>query len=151
MNLLVKMADNKDIEYLREMFMRMDKDQTGDITAIELKDALNEAQIKIDDSELEQIINNVDYHGDRMINYSEFLSATIQVKSILTDEKLKSIFKQFDTDSTGKITAENIIKAMQKLGHTVSHAEFKEIFEHYDIDNTGDITFEEFKLVFENL
>jgi Ca2+-binding EF-hand superfamily protein len=93
----------------------------------------------------------VDYHGDRMINYSEFLSATIQVKSILTDEKLKSIFKQFDTDSTGKITAENIIKAMQKLGHTVSHAEIKEIFEHYDIDNTGDITFEEFKLVFENL
>jgi calcium-dependent protein kinase len=150
MNLLVKMADNKDIEYLREMFMRMDKDQTGDITANELKEALNEASVKIDDKELEDIINNVDYHGDRLINYSEFLSATIQVKNILTDEKLKSIFKQFDTDSTGKITAENIIKAMQKLGHTVSHQEIKEMFERYDIDNTGDITFDEFKLVFEN-
>lgn len=43
MNLLVKMADNKEIEHLREMFMRMDKDQTGDITESELREALNEA------------------------------------------------------------------------------------------------------------
>ncbi len=112
MNLLVKMADNKDIIYLREMFMSMDKDKTGDITANELKEALHDAHIKIDDSELEKIINEVDYHGDRIINYSEFLSATIQVKNILTDEKLHAIFKQFDTDSKGKITADNIINAM---------------------------------------
>lgn len=43
MNLLVKMVDYKEIEHLREMFMRMDKDQTGDITATELREALNEA------------------------------------------------------------------------------------------------------------
>ena len=77
MNLLVKMADNKDIKYLREIFMQIDKDQTGDITAAELKDALYQAHIKISDEELEKIVNEVDYHGDKMINYSEFLSATI--------------------------------------------------------------------------
>ena len=74
------------------MFMRMDKDQTGDITVNELREALNEAMIKIDDTELDKIVNEVDYHGDRMINYSEFLSATIQVKNILTDEKLRAIY-----------------------------------------------------------
>jgi Ca2+-binding EF-hand superfamily protein len=57
--------------------MRIDKDQTGDITALELKEALYQAQIKISDEELEKIVNEVDYHGDKMINYSEFLSATI--------------------------------------------------------------------------
>lgn len=77
MNLLVKMTNFKEIEQLRDMFMRMDKDQTGDITVNELREALNEAQIKIDESELEKIVNEVDYHGDRLINYSEFLSATI--------------------------------------------------------------------------
>ena len=40
MNLLVKMADNKDIKSLRDIFIQIDKDQTGDITAVELKDAL---------------------------------------------------------------------------------------------------------------
>jgi Ca2+-binding EF-hand superfamily protein len=57
-----------------------------------LREALNEAMIKIDDTELDKIVNEVDYHGDRMINYSEFLSATIQVKNILTDEKLLAIY-----------------------------------------------------------
>jgi Ca2+-binding EF-hand superfamily protein len=46
------------------MFMRMDKDNTGDITAIELREALNEAHIKIDEVELEKIVAEVDYHGD---------------------------------------------------------------------------------------
>jgi len=92
MNLLVKMANFKEIEVLRNMFMRMDKDQTGDITANELREALNEAHIKIDESELQKIVSEVDYHGDKLINYSEFLSATIQVKSILTGERLHAIF-----------------------------------------------------------
>jgi Ca2+-binding EF-hand superfamily protein len=82
-----------------------------------LRDALNEASIKIDEKELEKIVNEVDYRGDRMINYSEFLSATIQVKSILTENRLLAIFNQFDTDKQGKITPENIIRAMGKLGH----------------------------------
>ena len=86
-----------------------------------------------------------------MINYSEFLSATIQVKSILTEERLVAIFKQFDTDACGKITAQNIVNAMEKLGHKVNEEELKEIFARYDIDQTGDITFQEFKLVFENM
>lgn len=101
----------------------MDKDQTGDITAAELKEALNEAHVKIDDIELEKIISEVDYHGDKLINYSEFLSATISVKRILTEEKLHAIFKQFDTDSKGSITAENITRAMSKLGHQVNEKE----------------------------
>jgi calcium-dependent protein kinase len=116
MNLLVKMADAKEIEHLRDMFMRMDKDQTGDITVEELKDALNKANIKIDDKELESIVSEVDYLGDRLINYSEFLSATIQVKRILTEEKLMAIFNQFDTDGTGQITATNIYQGFLKHG-----------------------------------
>lgn len=77
MNLLVKMADFKEIEHMRNLFMRLDKDQTGDITVAELREALQEAQIKIDETELDKIVNEVDYRGDRLINYSEFLSATI--------------------------------------------------------------------------
>ena len=104
MNILVKMADNKDIEHLRELFINIDKDSTGFITVKELKEAMNEANIKIDDTELERIINEMDYGGDKRVNYSEFIAATISVKKILTDEKLLAIFKQFDTDGNGVIT-----------------------------------------------
>jgi Ca2+-binding EF-hand superfamily protein len=155
MNLLVKMATEREIEGLREQFMRMDKDKTGDITPAELKDALNEAQVHLaDDRELDNILAEVDYHGDKKINYSEFLSATIQVKSILTEERLHSIFNQFDTDGQGKITAGNIVRAMKKLGRhdaLLDPRDLQEIFDKYDVDKNGDITFEEFKRVFENI
>ena len=44
LNILVKMtSDTRDVERLREIFYKIDRDQTGYITAIELKEALNDA------------------------------------------------------------------------------------------------------------
>ena len=103
MNILVKMADNKDIEHLRELFVDIDKDSTGFITVKELKAVMNQSNINIDDTELDNIIDEMDYGGDKRVNYSEFLAATISVKKILTDEKLNAIFKQFNTDGNGII------------------------------------------------
>ena len=73
------------------------------------------------------MIKEVDYHGNGKINYSEFLSATIDLKSFLTQQKLKAIFQQFDTDASGSITAQNIYYAMQKLGQQITKEEIKEI------------------------
>ena len=67
---------------------------------------------KISQSEIESIIKEVDYRGNGRINYSEFLSATIEVDKFLTDKKLKAIFSQFDTDDSGHLTAKNIHNAM---------------------------------------
>lgn len=57
------------------------------------------------------IMRNVDYHGNGKINYSEFLAATVQVRSVLTDEKIYALFKHFDTDNSEYITADNIREA----------------------------------------
>lgn len=105
MNTLVKMTEDKDLEKLRDAFLAMDLDSTGDIRANELKLALNRAKIKFNDEDIDKIIDEVDYGGDKIINYTEFLSATIRVKEILTEDKLMAIFKQFDMEGTGKITS----------------------------------------------
>lgn len=52
-----------------------------------------------------------------MINYSDFLAATVNIGTFLTDQRLQAIFQQFNTDNSGEITHENIKFAMQKLGH----------------------------------
>jgi Ca2+-binding EF-hand superfamily protein len=54
---------------------------------------LVEAKLQFDESELDSIIKEVDYHGNNRINYTEFLAATISVKKILTNEKLIAMFK----------------------------------------------------------
>ena len=67
-----------------------------------------------------------------MINYSEFLAATIDVRDFLTDSRLRAVFNQFDTDSSGKITKENIYLAMQKLGREVPMDEIEQIILKHD-------------------
>jgi len=43
-------------------------------------------------AEINEMINQMDYHNNKMINYSEFLAATIDVQHFLTDSRLKAIF-----------------------------------------------------------
>ena len=61
--------------------------------------------------EIDTIISNTDYLGNGKINYSEFIAATIESRSVVTREKLWQAFKHFDTDDSGFITAENLIQA----------------------------------------
>jgi len=53
----------------------------------------------------------MDYAGNGKINYSEFLAATLDVKTFLNDTRLRAIFQQFDTDNSGFITEENLYYA----------------------------------------
>ena len=58
------------------------------INSEELKHAIQESDINIPNEQIEQIINEVDYFGNGKINYTEFLVATLDVKSFLDDTKL---------------------------------------------------------------
>jgi len=51
-----------------------------------------------------------------MIDYSEFLAATVNTKNLITDEKLWYLFHQFDTDNSGKITEVDLKRAFKKIG-----------------------------------
>lgn len=101
-------------------FKEIDKDQTGLINVDELKQAMLECNIEISKFQLEKIIDEVDYFGNKKINYTEFLMATLDVKEILDSDKLVAIFNQFDTDGSGFITRENIVAAMHKIGRDIN-------------------------------
>ena len=112
MNLLVKTASDEEVKELRATFQAIDKDGTGMIRAVELHDVLKSKQMGVSNSQIDEMIGQIDYHNNGKINYSEFLAATIDVRNFLTESRLKAVFNQFDTDSSGKITEENIVLAM---------------------------------------
>lgn len=74
----------------------------------------------IPEDKIDEIIEEVDYFGNKKINYTEFLVATLDIKSFLDDQKLQAVFNQFDTDSSGMITKDNIITAMEKIGQQIT-------------------------------
>lgn len=116
MNLLIKTASEDEVRELRDQFMAIDLDGTGLIKVSELSQVLKSKKLQMSDNDVKGLIEEMDYHNNGMINYSEFLSATVDLKKFLTDQRLLAVFNQFDTDGSEKITEENIYLAMQKLG-----------------------------------
>ena len=80
-----------------------------------------------------------------MINYTEFLAATISVHKFLSHQKLEAIFKQFDIDGNDYITKDNIRDAMTKMGREISDAEIDEIMLKHDSSGDQAISIDEFK------
>ena len=70
------------------------------------------------DGEIDKIIREIDYVGNGKINYTEFLSATLEIKDTLTEEMLWRLFKKFDVDDTSFISKENLIEAFKRMGRT---------------------------------
>ena len=127
MNLLVKTASEQEVQELRAAFQAIDTDGTGMIKAQELHDILMQKRMNVSDTEIREMIDQMDYHNNKKINYSEFLAATIDVRRFLTHDRLRAVFNQFDTDGSGKITEENIYLAMQKLGKEIDRQEVREM------------------------
>ena len=89
--------------------------------------------------------------GNGNINYTEFLSATIDMKTMLDDMTLKALFDQFDTDKDGKVSPANIVTALHKIGHTITQEELDKIMFEHDKDQCGNLHYHEFKAVFIDL
>lgn len=143
------MATDKEVEDLRKQFVLLDKDGSGMILASELSQALQKQNFKMSTADINQLINEVDYQGNGKINYSEFLTATIDQAKFLDELKLRAVFNQFDTDRSGKITKENIHNAMQKLGMEVPLSDIEAIIKTHDLTKDGMISFDEFKKIFD--
>lgn len=86
------MADNQAIESLRGEFNKIDTDNTGFIDSEQLKEAMKRSSITLPDEEIERIIDEVDFFGNKRINFSEFLMAILDVRQIIDENTMQAIF-----------------------------------------------------------
>ena len=91
--MLVKMSTEDEVRELKTTFQQIDKDGSGFILATELAEILKQRQMNMSNKEIGEMIAEMDYAGNGKINYSEFISATINVKTFLSDTRLRAIFQ----------------------------------------------------------
>ena len=91
------------------------------------------------------MIDELDFHNNHVINYSEFLAGTLSIQSILTVPRLEALFKQFDINNTDEISAQNIKDAMTKLGREIPDQEIQLIMKKHDLSGDQKIQFDEFR------
>jgi len=58
---------------------------------------LKNSDLHLPEEEIKKIIAEVDFFGNKKINYTDFLVATMDMKSFMDDQKLRAVFNIFDT------------------------------------------------------
>jgi hypothetical protein len=96
-------------------------------------------------------MKQLDNDGSGLIDYSEFLAATMSRKVYLQYDYLWQVFKQFDSSRTGKITKDDLSLVLSGgkdkkyvAGKTSVMKDIDDIMMRYDTDKSGDIDFDEF-------
>merc|ERR1719253_1623055 len=99
------------IKELKEMFLSLDKDSDGTLTVEEMKEGLKKAGLKETDNLL-QIMQEVDSDGSGVIDYTEFLAATMSKRQYFQEDVCWAAFRTFDLDGNGKITKDELAQVL---------------------------------------
>jgi len=92
----------------------LDTENLGMLSMSEVKQAFKASNIPADD--VEKIFRSLDTNGDGLINYSEFLAATVDRKKALTMQNLQFAFHHFDVDGSGYITEQDLTEVFHREG-----------------------------------
>ena len=88
-SIMVRQLDYSQVKDLRAVFEQFDKNSDGIISHQELKEAFFSIKQKIGTrgklvQEITRIMGEIDHNNNQEINYTEFLTAAIDIKKLLT-------------------------------------------------------------------
>ena len=101
-------------------------------------------------ADIKAIFDGVDIDGSGEIDFSEWIVAAIDKKSLTTDEKLKLAFSLFDKDGSDSVSLEEVRNVLTNKDEPLSKEEeaiWKSIIDEIDVDGNGAIDFAEFALM----
>merc|ERR1712190_112073 len=108
LHIIAGQLNEDQIKNLRETFMALDNNGDGLLTATEMKDGLAKAGLKDIPSDLEQILKDVDADGSGIIDYTEFIAATLDKKQFTAEDVCWAAFRVFDRNGDGKISQDEL-------------------------------------------
>ncbi|XP_003372739.1 EF hand domain containing protein [Trichinella spiralis] len=138
------LADEQIAEF-QEAFNLFDKDGDGKITSQELGIVMRSLGQRPTESELRDMVNEVDEDGNGTIEFDEFLQMmSRKMKDSDSEQELKEAFQVFDKDKDGFISAAELHYVMTNLGEKLTDEEVQEMIREADLDGDGLVNYHEF-------
>ncbi|XP_060523392.1 calmodulin-A-like isoform X2 [Cylas formicarius] len=129
----------------KEAFMLFDKDEDGTITMAELGVVMRSLGQRPTETELRDMVNEVDQDGNGTIEFNEFLQMmSRKMKEADGEEELKEAFRVFDKNNDGLISNIELRHVMTSLGERLSEEEVEDMIKEADLDGDGQVNYEEF-------
>ncbi|MBW4632277.1 MAG: EF-hand domain-containing protein [Iphinoe sp. HA4291-MV1] len=135
------MLSEQQVEKLWEAFKVFDEDGSGAISTEELGQIMRSLGQSPSDTELRDMIKEVDVDLSGSIDFEEFKALMVS-KQGDRNSRLKLAFSVFDENSSGEITADEMRTVMSKFGLT--DEELDEMVKEVDHDGDASIDFKEF-------
>lgn len=136
---------DEEVAEFREAFGLFDKNGDGTISSNELGTIMRSLGQNPTESELQDMINEVDVDGNGTIDFDEFLNMMAKkMKETDSEEELREAFRVFDKDGNGYISAAELRHVMTNLGEKLTDDEVDEMIREADLDGDGTVNYEEF-------
>lgn len=140
-----KVMSEEEVTKLWEAFKVFDADGSGNISANELGQVMRSLGQSPNETDLRDMIKEVDIDLSGSIDFEEFKTLMVSVQGD-RKSRLKLAFSVFDEDGSGQITTNELHSIMSQFGLT--DQELDEMIKEVDHDGDASIDFQEFmKLV----
>merc|ERR1719414_567387 len=146
LHVIAGQLDEDQIKALRETFQGLDSNGDGLLTSAEMKEGLQNAGLKDVPMDLQAILEDVDSDGSGVIDYTEFLAATLDKRLYLQEDVCWSAFRIFDRNGDGKISRQELEQVLgnEEVETVVEANTLADLMKQVDGDGDGMIDFAEF-------
>jgi len=145
LHLIASQMSENQIDKLRQTFMQLDKNGDGLLTVVEMKEGLEKAGVENVPPELKAILMAVDSDGSGVVDYTEFLAATLDKSVYMKEDVCWQAFRIFDRNGDGKIDKKEMSYVLNDDGvQGAAGRDIAQIMQDVDEDGDGEINFQEF-------
>lgn len=141
-------ASDDDTVHLRQIFESIDRDGNGYVTVEELRNAFEQAGVKVG-VDLGALAMQAGTDGNDTIEYTEFIAAAIDKRKMIKEEAVWEAFKIFDQDGSGTVTKKELLKILtgrtsDKIRQVHGDKAIDCFLGEYDVSGDDVIDFDEF-------
>mmetsp|Transcript_86985 Transcript_86985/g.188216 ORF Transcript_86985/g.188216 Transcript_86985/m.188216 type:complete len:543 (+) Transcript_86985:237-1865(+) len=146
LHIIAGQLNESQIKALRDTFMALDDNGDGLLTAAEMKKGLTNAGLKDFPADLQQILEDVDSDGSGVIDYTEFLAATLDKRLYIQEDVCWSAFRLFDRNGDGNISQAELEEVLNSddVSDVLGKKAIAELMKEVDTSGDGNIDFQEF-------
>lgn len=123
--------------------MEMDVNKDGKLSVEEIRSGYASLGLSVS---VDSIMALCDTDSSGFIDYSEFLIATLNWKSVLSTSTIEAAFSAFDKDHSGSIDSQDLKEVLRSTEYSsLDETICSDLLREADVDGDGEIDLKEFK------